>query len=84
MELGKDEIHETCKFCSSTNKKHINRLHAEINKAIILISFSVTLLLAILLLFGYGYISFAIFVIPVFSAFDQHKKASNFNRTMIK
>ena len=84
MELGNDEISAPCKFCNATNKKHINRLHAEINKPIILIAFTITLLIALVLLFGYGSIVFLIFVIPAFVAFDQQKRASNFNKTMVK
>lgn len=84
MELGKNEIVERCKFCSATTTKHINRLHAEINKSMILIAFTITLLLAIILLFGYGFIVFVIFAIPTFVAFNQQKRASDFNKTMIK
>lgn len=83
-ELGKDEIDEPCKFCDVVNKKHVNRLNAEISKPTILIAFTVTLLLAIILLFGYGYIVFIVFVIPAFVAFAEQKKASHFNKTIIK
>lgn len=84
MELGKDEINERCKFCGSHTKKHLNRLHAEINKPLILIIAFLTLIFTVLLLFSNGYIFLVLFSIPIFMFFDQQKKASNFNKTLIK
>ena len=82
--LGTDHINESCNFCNHENKKHLNRLHADINKGLIVIAFSIALIMSMFLCFNYGYIIFILFAIPSFVFFDQQKKASNFNRTVIK
>ena len=83
IEYGKNEINEQCNYCGKHTKRHINRLHAEPNK-LILIGGVLLAGLVTIIFWGFGFISTLSFSIPIIIGFDQKAKTSQFNRTMVK
>ncbi len=83
IEYGSNEINERCKYCGHFTKRHINRLHAEPNNLIIILSFLIALIITILL-WDFGFVSTLTATIPLWFWIDQKKKASAFNKTMAK
>lgn len=83
MEYGKNELNERCNHCGNFTKRHINRLHAEPNKYIILGGVG-TAVIATILLWDIGFISTLTFSIPIFIGASERKRTSAFNRTMVK
>lgn len=82
QELG-DEINNRCKHCGVIEKKHINRLTADPNYIIFYISIFASAILTVLF-WNAGFIAKVTLVVPIFLYFDALKKASSFNKTMIK
>lgn len=79
-EIG-DEINERCKYCGNFTKRHINRLHAEINYINII---AAILVMIIVNVFFYGGLSLLISSsFPIFIWMNEVKKASAFNKVMI-
>ena len=83
IEYGKDEINERCKYCGNFTKRHINRLHAEPNKLILIGGFLLAIIVTIAF-WNLGFVSTLSFSIPIAVAFDQNSRTSMFNKTMIK
>ena len=82
-EIG-SEFNERCKHCGSFTKKHINRLHAEPNNTIILISVVISAILTYFALSIFGLIGTFTAIIPIAVWMQQKKNTSAFNRTMVK
>lgn len=80
-EIG-EEINERCKHCGTYTKRHINRLHADTNNYVIIMSFFVAVLLTILF-WDFGFISALSFTMPISFWAHEHKKASDFNKQII-
>ena len=83
LEYGKNEINERCKHCGNHTKRHINRLHAEPNK-LILIGGALTAVLITVLLWDLGLVSTLTAAIPIAIGFSEKARTSGFNRTMVK
>lgn len=81
-EIG-EEIHERCKHCGNHTKRHINRLRAEPNNMLILGGVVLAAILT-LLLWDFGYISTLSGTIPIAIWMNENKKASNFNKVLIR
>ncbi len=83
QEYGKNEINERCKHCGNHTKRHINRLHAEPNK-FILIGGALIAIIGTILLWDFGFVSTLSGAVPIGIWMDQNKKTSLFNRSMVK
>jgi hypothetical protein len=83
MERGSNEFNERCIHCGHFTKKHINRLYAEGDYTLVLIG-AVVALVATILLWRFGLISTLTFTIPFWFWIEMKKKASTFNKTMVK
>jgi hypothetical protein len=83
MERGSNEFNERCIHCGHFTKKHINRLYAEGNYTLVLIGLGAAII-ATVLFWNLGYISGLTFGIPIWFWFEMKKKASDFNKTMVK
>lgn len=76
------EFNHNCTHCGSHNQKHINRLHAEANKTLILIITAVSVV-AIIALWNQGYISKLVLLAPIWFGFSEQSRASKFNKVLI-
>ncbi|MFK7750401.1 MAG: hypothetical protein AB8B65_18560 [Kordia sp.] len=77
------EFNERCKHCGKHTKKHINRLHGEVNNTII-IFFVIIAMIATVILWNIGLIAGAVtFGIPLFVWQYELKKVSDFNKLMV-
>ncbi|WP_162820082.1 hypothetical protein [Kordia sp. SMS9] len=77
------EFNERCKHCGKHTKKHINRLHGEVNNIILVIAVLISIA-ATLVLWHLGFIWGAVtFGIPFIAWQIEKKKVSDFNKLMI-
>lgn len=83
MELGTSEFNERCKHCGNHTKKHINRLYAEGDFTLVLIGLGIAII-ATAFLWKFGIISTLTFGIPIWFWFEMKRKASDFNKTLVK
>ncbi|MDO5980290.1 hypothetical protein [Flavivirga spongiicola] len=83
LEYGKNEINERCKHCGNHTKRHINRLHAEPNKLILIGGILIAILVTIML-WDLGLVSTLTATIPIAIGFSDKARTSGFNRTMVK
>ncbi|WP_223034550.1 hypothetical protein [Hanstruepera marina] len=83
LELGTNEIENTCTNCNKTTTKHINRLHAEPSYKIIIGSL-IAAAIGTVLLWNYGFVSVLSGTIPIAVWVDQNKKISIFNKSRVK
>ena len=82
QEIGA-EFNDRCKHCGKHTKKHINRLHGEMNMKIVLLSVFVAAILTVVV-WNLGFIAGPVtFGIPGLVWYNQRTKASNFNKLMI-
>lgn len=77
------EINERCKHCGNHTKRHINRLHSEPNNNIIIGGVVLALIITILL-WDFGFVSTISGSIPIAIWMSENKKASAFNKILIK
>lgn len=80
-EVG-NEINERCKYCGIFEKKHINRLHAEPNKFLIISVFIIAIILSIAF-WNMGIIAKLTIMLPFWVSFNEQKKASDYNKIMV-
>ncbi|MCH2489102.1 MAG: hypothetical protein MK211_03020 [Flavobacteriales bacterium] len=83
QELGADEINRRCDYCGNIEKRHINRLTAQPNKTLMILSVVLVILLTTTI-FMFGFIAALTFTFPIWLFFDAQKRASLFNKTMIR
>jgi len=83
MEHG-DEISITCDNCAKYNKKHLNRISAEVSNRIILLSIVVGLVATVVLFYFFGLIASIVLSIPIIVWQYEMKKAAEFNSYRIK
>lgn len=83
MELNSNEINERCKECGNFTKKHINRLYAETNYIPIVLGV-LAAVIGTVLLWDFGLVSTLTATIPIGIWSMENKKASDFNKTMVK
>jgi len=81
QEIG-NEVKRNGFFCGTYAVTHINRLHLEIGKWVMVMTL-ITCVILSALLFIVGWISTVTFTIPIWFYFDQQKRANLFNKTMI-
>jgi hypothetical protein len=81
-ELGKEMI-DRCKHCGNHTKRHINRLHAAPNYYIILGGVALAIIITIPI-WDLGFVSTLTGSIPIAIWMNEDKKASAFNKIMIK
>ena len=77
------EINERCKHCGNHTKRHINRLRAEPNYTIIIGGIFLAGIFT-LLLWDFGFISTLTGTIPIAIWANENKKASTFNKMLIR
>lgn len=77
------EINERCKHCGNHTKRHINRLHAGVNYINIIGGIFLAIIVTILFL-DFGFVSTLSFSIPFVIWTIENKKASAFNKILLK
>lgn len=77
------EINERCKKCGNHTKRHINRLHAAPNYINILGGGVLSIIITILF-WDLGFISSLSFSLPITIGMIENKKASAFNKILLK
>ncbi|WP_298345972.1 hypothetical protein [uncultured Algibacter sp.] len=77
------EINERCEHCGNHTKRHINRLHASPNYYIILGGLGLAIIVTILL-WDFGFVSTLSGAIPIAIWMSEEKKASTFNKVLIR
>ncbi|MEP5341743.1 MAG: hypothetical protein ABJQ50_18665 [Algibacter sp.] len=77
------EINERCKHCGNHTKRHINRLHADSNYINILGGILLAIIVTILF-WDLGFLSSLSFSIPFTIWMIENKKASTFNKVLIR
>ncbi|WP_406683537.1 hypothetical protein N1F78_12720 [Seonamhaeicola sp. MEBiC1930] len=77
------EINERCKHCGNHTKRHINRLHASPNYLIILGGVALAVMVTILI-WDLGFVSTLTGTIPIAIWMSEEKRASAFNKIMIR
>ncbi len=77
------EINERCKHCGNHTKRHINRLHASPNYFIILGGVALSVIVT-LFLWDLGWVSTLTATIPIAIWMSEEKRASSFNKVMIR
>jgi hypothetical protein len=83
QEIGNDHFNERCKHCGKHTKKHINRLHGEMNTKVLFIYFVIAIVLTVIV-WNLGFIAGPItFGIPAIAWYAERKKATDFNKLMI-
>ncbi|WP_298513272.1 hypothetical protein [uncultured Kordia sp.] len=81
-EIG-TEFNERCKHCGKHTKKHINRLHGEMNTTVLLIAVAIAIA-GTIVLWNIGFIASPVtFGIPALAWYNERKKVSDFNKLMI-
>jgi hypothetical protein len=78
-----EELEVNCKHCGTSNTKHVNRVFAKAEWFWVLISFGISVLLSLLLIFIIGGIGIVFITVPVLITFGQQKSINAFNRSMI-
>lgn len=81
-EIG-EEMRDRCKHCGNDTKRHINRLHAEPNYFIVLGGIVLAVIITILL-WDLGFVSTLSGTIPIAIWMNENKKASAFNKVLIR
>lgn len=81
-EIG-EEINERCKHCGNHTKRHINRLHAKPNYAIILGGVALAIVITIFI-WDLGFVSTLTGTIPIAIWMGEEKKANAFNKVLIR
>ena len=81
LELG-DEINNRCNFCGTIEKRHINRLSADLDYSVFFISLIVSILLTTLF-WNVGFVAIFTLMLPIWAYFKALKKANLFNKTRI-
>lgn len=82
MEIG-EEINERCKHCGNHTKRHINRLRAEPNNAVILVGLVIAGIFTVFL-WDFGFVSTLTGTIPIAIWANENKKSSAFNKVLIR
>ncbi|TWO31086.1 hypothetical protein E1J38_014180 [Seonamhaeicola sediminis] len=77
------EINDRCKHCSHHTKRHINRLHASLNYFIIIGGVVLAAIITILI-WDLGFVSTLTGTIPIAIWMNEEKRASAFNKIMIR
>ena len=77
------EINERCKHCGNYTKRHINRLHASPNYFIIIGGVALAIIVT-LFIWDLGFVSTLTGTIPIAIWMSEEKKASAFNKIMIR
>ena len=83
VEYGNNEINEKCSHCGNNIKKHINRLKAETNNYIIIVSILFAIIITIVF-WNFGFLSTLSGTIPIWTWMYLDKKTNIFNRTRVK
>ncbi|TXG39466.1 hypothetical protein [Seonamhaeicola maritimus] len=77
------EINERCKHCGNHTKRHINRLHASPNYFFILGGVALAAIITIFI-WDLGFVSTLTGTIPIAIWISEEKRASAFNKIMIR
>ena len=83
MERGR-EITITCDYCAILNKKHINRITAEVDNTIIIGGVILSIILTVGLLMFFGWISLFALVLPITIRRWEMNKAHTFNSYRVR
>ncbi|GAA0871055.1 hypothetical protein GCM10009117_02000 [Gangjinia marincola] len=83
MEKG-DEFNVNCQNCGSMEKKHVNDVKAEPNKALLLVGLGIGIIATVMLWKIYGAISTISATIPILFWYQQMNQTKAFNLYMIR
>ncbi len=81
-ELGNDEINRRCDHCGFIEKRHINRLTAEVGKHVI--PLTIAMIVALTMgVFALGFVATITFAAPIWFYYNSQKTTHLFNKTKI-
>jgi endogenous inhibitor of DNA gyrase (YacG/DUF329 family) len=78
-----EEIEVKCPHCGTSNTRHVNRVFAKPEWYWFLVSFIISIVLSLILIFIIGGIALVFISLPGFIAFGEQKSINAFNRGMI-
>jgi hypothetical protein len=78
-----EEIEVLCKYCGTSNTKHVNRIFAKTAWYWVILSAAISIFGSIVMFFVFGSYGLFILFAPAAVVFGQHKSINAFNRSMV-